>query len=269
VQLLAELHGRVAPTPHVWSGRAATLLGALVPAASLMPLTSSVASTHQGSPAPQRRTRMTAMRRNLLQWVGVLGLAINLLGSLDPIFQLAEWARYLVRHWEYWTREILVPFFAIFRIHLSGIGALTVSMDIFIILVFISSIDFRTDLGTAVEQERPATTARFQKIAAWAFIIFFFFAEYIVVFIKKLHDSGVDLNSTEPLPPSFFNFSVGEVIVVDVCLAIKALLTFMANPLKVARRFLNSLVLLAVILGLNYISIHSEQIRALLSPPKS
>ena len=102
------------------------------------------------------------MRKYLLQWFGVLGLAINLLGSLDPLFQLADWARYLVGHWEYWTREILVPLIATFRIHLSSIGALTVSMDIFIILVFISSIDFRTDVGASVEAT-PATTVRFQK----------------------------------------------------------------------------------------------------------
>src|SRR5437762_7341989 len=47
-----------------------------------------------------------ALRREWILWAGSLGGAITLLGSIEPLLQLADWARFIVGSWRGWTHQL-------------------------------------------------------------------------------------------------------------------------------------------------------------------
>jgi hypothetical protein len=56
---------------------------------------------------------LQALRREWLLWAGSLGGAITLLGNLEPLLQLADWARFILITWRSWTHQLwdlLVPY---------------------------------------------------------------------------------------------------------------------------------------------------------------
>jgi hypothetical protein len=52
------------------------------------------------SSARTTQIRGRFIRDEVLAWVGAIGAAITLLGAVEPLLQLANWAHYLVQHWE-------------------------------------------------------------------------------------------------------------------------------------------------------------------------
>jgi hypothetical protein len=55
---------------------------------------------------PPLALSIRVFRFQILTWMAIAGGAITLFTSLRSIFDLADWARWLVTHWHLWTRQV-------------------------------------------------------------------------------------------------------------------------------------------------------------------
>jgi hypothetical protein len=76
--------------------------------------------------------------KSLTFWIGSLGGAITLLGNLEPFFQLADWAKYIVNNWRGWTHWVWDSLFAVFNIKISAL-----SKNELTLIMLITALDLR------------------------------------------------------------------------------------------------------------------------------
>lgn len=80
------------------------------------------------------------LRLQLLTWAGIVGGAITLFTNLRGLVVLADWARWIVTHWQEWTHNFWNVAFGWIGIHLPPSVTPIVSLTVFVALLVIGTV---------------------------------------------------------------------------------------------------------------------------------
>jgi hypothetical protein len=111
----------------------------------------------------------STFKYEFLTWVGIVGTAITVFGGASTIFNLADWARELVKHWREWNQIIWSWMFSMMNVEVPSEVIPMMSFVVFTVILFIGGhLSFRrADRSTNV-----TPTIRRTIIFAGAIILF-------------------------------------------------------------------------------------------------
>ncbi|HVY86057.1 MAG TPA: hypothetical protein VG943_13050 [Caulobacterales bacterium] len=90
---------------------------------------------------PTRRQSLAVIfRTEGLAVLSIVGLALNLIGSLGPLLTLAEFARYLVEHWIDMTSFVWVYLFSLIHVHIPALLGFALTLFVFHLGLTVSSL---------------------------------------------------------------------------------------------------------------------------------
>jgi hypothetical protein len=107
------------------------------------------------------------LRLQVLTWVGIIGGSLTLFSNFRNLIGLADWARWIIVHWQAWTHQFWSLVFKWFHVTVSIAAAHSLSFIVFLVLLF---------TGVALRGERVASwrkaTLRFAMYLAVNFVAF-------------------------------------------------------------------------------------------------
>jgi len=173
------------------------------------------------------RGRVTAL-------VGVIGLAMTLLGALDPLIQIAELAQALVRHWHEAAHYIWSLVFSFWKLNIGPVAAARLTAASFLLAVSISSM--RSNAG-------PKSLL----VWMWAKLLVFAMLLFLAILIVGSAESRLSASDS--------NGNSQTVIYAGWIFAAACLVAFLSNPFSMIRRLFDSALMVGVLLALSY-SLH-------------
>ena len=109
-------------------------------------------------PASPSLSILGVLQRSALSWIGVIGGAVTLFGNIEAWLSLADWASWLVVHWNGWLRSFWRAALALLGIEPEAPLRLDLTWSVFLIA---------TALGSRIEAVRTGDTIRPLNLAAF------------------------------------------------------------------------------------------------------
>jgi hypothetical protein len=185
-------------------------------------------------------------------WIGVVGLALTLTGSLEPLIKLGNVVHFVIENWRALTGTLWDGLASLLDVKLSPMSVAFLNGGLFALAIEIASFPRET--------------------RSWRWFPVRIVNAGIVVAISwwiAIATVWPDVANVAPLPEPFDwkNWTHKETLVPLLCwsfLTIQTLSIFDADPLLMGRRLFDVAVCVLLILGLNYVATHAELIRNLL-----
>jgi hypothetical protein len=192
-------------------------------------------------------------QRRFLAWFGVLGLAISVLGALEPLIQIAELVRWLVDHWHETTRFIWSSLFSLWSWKVDAKTLATLNAGAFVFFLWLAAD--RPPEKRRLLLSIPAGVINFVILVGLFFAIQFATVERVapdLILSPPPEPVRPEKWLTEQeLPNTVAGFFAGTSLA-------NALTT---NQLLMLRRLVDVFILTAGIIGLNYLSIYVPVLR--------
>jgi hypothetical protein len=107
-----------------------------------------VAQLSKPAVAPSALWTVTrTIRLQVLTWTGIIGGAVTIFSSLRGLFNLADWAHWIVSHWHEWTQAFWASALSWIGLHVHPAFAPPLSFTVFLVMVVV---------GTVLRTETPA-----------------------------------------------------------------------------------------------------------------
>ncbi len=202
-------------------------------------------------------TELRQTKAQVLSWFGVLGLAITIVGSLDPLLQLAGIAHYLVEHWHILAQWFWAKIFVLFGIRLN-----------FIQVAALSTATFCWSLLIGIVWSRGGFTGDETSMMLRRCLHFVVVMTTAILVLSSAANRGREriienLNTDRGMPQ--FGYSMFEPIVAVGLLALVtacSAIVIVDNQRVVTRRLVDVAVVVASILALDFIHSHAGVIRS-------
>ncbi|ESQ73541.1 hypothetical protein ABAC402_18680 [Asticcacaulis sp. AC402] len=190
-------------------------------------------------------TRVLAVvGRDGLAVVGIVGLAVNLIGSLSPFLTLARFARFIVDNWIELTSYLWVEVFRFLHIEIPSILGFALTLLVFHFGLVASSIRYPWSVIAPATDETTQSVKRERVIALLL---------YLPIMIGSLSTAFGHLSQklvTSELPADQPMFVLSFAIVL-----LSPVLTFIvARPRLLMRRFLAVYMVAAIVLCLDWLA---------------
>jgi hypothetical protein len=98
-------------------------------------------SRQQKLVSEQKTTAPRLIANDFFSYLAVTGAAITLLGSLDPLLQIAGWAKIVVESWRDWTGWVWSWLFSAFGIKMTAFSNVLLTATVFYVIIILTSTE--------------------------------------------------------------------------------------------------------------------------------
>jgi hypothetical protein len=177
------------------------------------------------------------LRRDLVLAISLTGLALNLIGGLQPLLAITRLAHFLVEHWVQITAFIWIKLFALIHVHIPPLLGFSLTMFLFHCGLVAESLRRRDRAAARVGDTKANDRDRLIAILLYIPILWGTLASAF---------SALAAHASEPRGPAN-----GALIALSFCLVVGSpILVFtIATPRLLVRRFI-SVWIVALAIGL-------------------
>jgi len=207
-------------------------------------------------------------------WFGIIGTALTLVGAVEPLLRLAEWAKYVISHWQAWLHWFWETIFSFIGFSPQPIVSEFLSGAVFITMLCISST------GRLIAKGKPRQIVTLEPSASDLTMFNYFSYMFITIskplliklfYIRMQALFLLDFKKAyAPLPLNLSNgFWVNAANMALLFLSMFGPLLpifLIANHRRLFHRFILTFMVAFTLVGLSYISIWAPQIRGVFAP---
>jgi hypothetical protein len=199
-----------------------------------------------------QRTFLTNLRNDLTGWLGIIGLAMNLISAFEPFLILSHWAQVLIRNWIYWTSNIWVDLLGLIGIRIPPLVGFSLSLSLFNLMLAVSATAItRPSLWSNFGNQRISKTdvevgaEKRKALAAFLYSPIFFCAVGLAINQLERNISQLPKN-VEAL------YLTGGAVAIIVSIVV---MFVTAQPSRLVRRLANVYIVGVLILLLAYATV--------------
>jgi hypothetical protein len=185
-----------------------------------------------------------------LAWISIVGLAITVVGSLDPVLQIAGFIRFLAEHWREFSGVVWNSIFGIFGIHANTATLALLNAGCFVLAL-----------------EIAVTTAPHRPFSVWSVLLkllngVIVAALFVLIAVGSIsgHHAPGDQMPNPAEWSSWLDRKNWLPLAVYVFAFTGLPIGATAEPFAMARRLVDVILFLLVILGFNYIAIYGPAV---------
>ncbi|MEA3066237.1 MAG: hypothetical protein QOJ27_2698 [Sphingomonadales bacterium] len=187
------------------------------------------------------RRLLAFVRKDVLAAVGILGLAINLIGSIGPFLTVANVARYIVDHWVEVTSIVWIELFGLFGLRIPPLLGFSLTLLVFHLGLVGSAYRRARDAEPLAEIERRSWER--DRLLALVLYIPIMIGTLLTAFATLARDT---VTGEAPAGPPLIILSF-FIVVLSPVVAFS-----LARPRLLVRRFLSVYVVAGLILLLDF-----------------
>ncbi len=205
---------------------------------------------------PDKPSLGSLYRYELMSWLGIVGIAATILAAIDPIIELANWARFILENWRYWSHLIWAFLLSWINIPLPPGLEVYLSITAFLCWTATSSRIRARWLARVKPVQAALVRQRVPIINMIGLIVML----YLILVVGQVNIFGFFPNrgyANQSLLETLFLWSLGFSTLFVVVVA---------NRFLFIRNLLSAIALLTIFIALNYLSLYADQVRSVVRP---
>lgn len=189
-------------------------------------------------------------KNRILAWFGILGLSVSIVGTLEPVIQLADFVHFVVEHWHDLTRLLWNSIIGLFGLKADAAVLALLNAGIFC---------FSLELASFGGEYKISIWSIFLKLfngiavaALWLMISILTLTHAKEPLVKLPDPFSIDnwLDRKNWFPLGVWAFASMQITI-----------GFSGNPYLLARRLINIAILCVIIAAFNFVSIYAPIVR--------